>query len=57
MPKYMLVIKTEDGEVSVKFFDRLREADIFRFTAEQNDAYTELYERTGAPFTREYRII
>lgn len=57
MPKYMLVIKNENGEVSAKFFERLRDADIYRITAEQNGAYAEMYERTGAPFTREYRII
>ena len=57
MPKYMLVIKDEDGEVTARFFEKLSEADSYRFTAEQNGAYAEMYERTGALFSREYKII
>lgn len=57
MPKYMLVIKDEDGEVSAKFFKEFYDADEYRWTVEQNGAYAEMYERTGALFSREYRII
>lgn len=57
MPKYMLVMKGEDGEVWAKFFEELEEADNYRFTAELNGAYAEMYERTGALFSQEYKII
>lgn len=57
MPKYMLVIKDEAGEVLARFFENLSQADNYRFNAEQNGAYAEMYERTDAPFSREYKII
>ena len=57
MPKYMVVVLTDDGETFANFFDDVVKAENCRQNSECGMGwYAEVYERVEGEFGREYKL-
>ena len=58
MPKYMVIVLTEEGETFANFFEDVRRAEQFRMDSEVcMGEYAEVYERIETEHGREYQLI